>query len=226
MFRSTIIRRRLLASLMFSKSPAFSSINVAAVADFPPNDVVSQIIGHFNSSPLGYSQKLLLNSLRNSNWFRNEVPELEPSEIETIIEKISSQLSSSSCCKMNLVSSTRRIRSSSPRGGEDAIPCAAVSSADCDSGTSGTGSAPSFCELLSKSFRGWESSHLVWDMLAFVYSGTAVVYDALVVLSKMKDFNIRPSVMTYNSLLHNLRETDIAWDIYILNSKITAFLDS
>ncbi|KAL6574267.1 putative ubiquitin-conjugating enzyme E2 23 [Orobanche hederae] len=51
-------------------------------------------------------------------------------------------------------------------------------------------------------------------MLAFVYSRTAMVHDALVVLSKMKDFNIQPSVMTYNSLLHNLRETDIAWDIY------------
>ena len=78
----------------------------------------------------------------------------------------------------------------------------------------GSGSAPLLCELLLKSFGGWDSNHVVWDMLAFVYSRTDMVHDALVVLTNMKDLNIRPSIMTYNSLLHNLRETDRVWDFY------------
>lgn len=94
MFRSTIIRRRLLAPLFFTKSSAFSSISAAAaaavVAVFPLKDAVAQIISHFNSSPFRYSHKLLLDCLRTSNWFRNEVPKLEPPEIDAIIEKISS----------------------------------------------------------------------------------------------------------------------------------------
>lgn len=34
----------------------------------------------------------------------------------------------------------------------------------------GSGSAPALCEVLSSSFRDWESSGVVWDVLAFAYS--------------------------------------------------------
>ncbi|XP_022857577.1 putative pentatricopeptide repeat-containing protein At1g13630 isoform X2 [Olea europaea var. sylvestris] len=78
----------------------------------------------------------------------------------------------------------------------------------------GSGSAPSLCELLCNAFRGWDSNHMVWDMLAFVYSRSNMVHDALFVLAKMKDLDIQPSIMTYNSLLHNLKNTDIMWDVY------------
>lgn len=55
---------------------------------------------------------------------------------------------------------------------------------------------------------------MVWDMLAFVYSRFEMVHDALFVLVKMKEQNLRPSIQTYNSLLYNLRHTDIMWDVY------------
>lgn len=55
---------------------------------------------------------------------------------------------------------------------------------------------------------------MVWDMLAFIYSRFEMVHDALFVLVKMKEQNLRPSIQTYNSLLYNLRHTDIMWDVY------------
>lgn len=55
---------------------------------------------------------------------------------------------------------------------------------------------------------------MVWDMLAFAYSRCEMVHDALFVLAKMKDLNLRVSLSTYNSLLYNLRHTDIMWDVY------------
>lgn len=91
MFRLATTRHRLLVPLFFNKLPAFSSISAAAaaaVANFPQSDTVSQIIAHFNSPPLRYSNKFLLSSLRNDIWFKNEVPKLGTSEIETIIEKL------------------------------------------------------------------------------------------------------------------------------------------
>lgn len=78
----------------------------------------------------------------------------------------------------------------------------------------GTGSAPLLCKLLFSSFKGWDSSNVVWDMLAFIYSRFEMVHDALFVLVKMKEQNLRPSIQTYNSLLYNLRHTDIMWDVY------------
>lgn len=80
------MRRRLLAPLFLAKSSAFSLNSAAA----PLKDAVAQIIGHFNCSPFRYSHKLLLDCLRTSNWFRNEVPKLEPPEIDSIIERIGS----------------------------------------------------------------------------------------------------------------------------------------
>nr|POE70406.1 putative pentatricopeptide repeat-containing protein [Quercus suber] len=77
----------------------------------------------------------------------------------------------------------------------------------------GSGSAPSICELLLNNFHGWDSNIVVWDMLAFAYSRFELVQDALFVLAKMKDLNLRASIQTYNSLLHNLRHTDIMWDV-------------
>ncbi|THG20635.1 hypothetical protein TEA_007510 [Camellia sinensis var. sinensis] len=58
-------------------------------------------------------------------------------------------------------------------------------------------------------FRAWESSGVVWDMLAFAYSRSKMVYDALFVLAKMKDLKIQASILAYNSLLYNLRHTGI-----------------
>ncbi|CAL5396334.1 unnamed protein product [Camellia sinensis] len=78
----------------------------------------------------------------------------------------------------------------------------------------GSGSAPSLSELLWNRFRAWESSGVVWDMLAFVYSRSEMVHDALFVLAKMKDLKIQASILTYNSLLYNLRHTGIMWDVY------------
>ncbi|KAK0573187.1 hypothetical protein LWI29_004132 [Acer saccharum] len=78
----------------------------------------------------------------------------------------------------------------------------------------GSDSAPSLCELLLNSFRDWGSNSEVCDMLAFVYSRSEMVHDALFVLAKMKDLNLKVSIQTYNSLLYNLRYTDIVWDLY------------
>lgn len=91
MIRSTTTRHRLLTPLFFTKPPTFSSISAAAVADFPQNDCVSQILGHFNSPLLCYSTKLLFNYLRDNVSFRNEVLKLGPSEIDTVIDKLSSE---------------------------------------------------------------------------------------------------------------------------------------
>ncbi|KAG6601357.1 putative pentatricopeptide repeat-containing protein, partial [Cucurbita argyrosperma subsp. sororia] len=77
----------------------------------------------------------------------------------------------------------------------------------------GSGSASSFCDLLLNKFRNWDSNGVVWDMLAFAYSRHEMIHDALFVIAKMKDLNLQASVPTYNSLLHNLRHTDVMWDI-------------
>ena len=41
-----------------------------------------------------------------------------------------------------------------------------------------------------------------------------MVHDALFVLAKMKVLHLQVSIATYNSLLYNLRHTDMMWDIY------------
>ncbi|CAI9274903.1 unnamed protein product [Lactuca saligna] len=78
----------------------------------------------------------------------------------------------------------------------------------------GSSSGPSLCELLSVEFKNWKSNAIVWDMLAFAYSRSNMVHDALCIIAKMKDFNIQPSILTYNSLLHNLRHSQSMWDVY------------
>ncbi|KAM2887434.1 hypothetical protein FF1_011306 [Malus domestica] len=78
----------------------------------------------------------------------------------------------------------------------------------------GPGSAPSLCELLLRRFRDWDSISVVWDTLAFAYSRSEMVHDALSVLAKMRDLNLKVSTSTYNCLLHNLRHTDIMWNVY------------
>ncbi|KAF8378534.1 hypothetical protein HHK36_029877 [Tetracentron sinense] len=78
----------------------------------------------------------------------------------------------------------------------------------------GSVSAHSLCELLWTTFRGWDSNSLVWDMLANVYSRSEMIHDALVVLDKMKSLNFRASISTYDSLIYNLRHTDMIWGIY------------
>ncbi|OMO72220.1 hypothetical protein COLO4_27779 [Corchorus olitorius] len=78
----------------------------------------------------------------------------------------------------------------------------------------GSGSAPSLCELLLNGFRDWDKNSWVWDMLAFAYSRSEMVHDALYVLAKMKDLKLHATILTYNSLLYNLRHTDFMWDVY------------
>ena len=63
-------------------------------------------------------------------------------------------------------------------------------------------------------FRDWDSNSVVWDALAFGYSRNGMVNDALLVLAYMKDLNLPASTPTYNSLLHNLKHTDLLWDTY------------
>ncbi|KAL0296809.1 UNVERIFIED_CONTAM: hypothetical protein Sradi_6733000 [Sesamum radiatum] len=218
MFRPPTVRHRLVTPLFFAKSSTFASTSVCAVADFPQSDTVSQILGHFNSFPLPYSPKLLFSSLRKNIWFKNEVLKLRPSEIDTIIEKLDPEnaigffflLQNQFGVKhtrnlqfviAHILAEKKRFR---------ALRCHLQRVLQDE----GCGSAPSFCELLFKSFKGWDSNHVVWDMLAFVYCRAGMVHDALLVLSNMKDLYIRPSIMTYNSLLHNLRHTDIMWDVY------------
>ncbi|CAL2271091.1 unnamed protein product [Prunus armeniaca] len=51
-------------------------------------------------------------------------------------------------------------------------------------------------------------------MLAFAYSRSEMIHDALSVIVKMKDLNLNISTPTYNCLLHNLKHTDIMWIVY------------
>ncbi|KAJ4974235.1 hypothetical protein NE237_007409 [Protea cynaroides] len=78
----------------------------------------------------------------------------------------------------------------------------------------GSDSAPSLCDLLWDNFREWNSTDLVWDMLANVYSTFEMVCDALFVIGRMKNFNLQISISTHNDLMCNLRHTDVIWDVY------------
>ncbi|KAK9676078.1 hypothetical protein RND81_11G052200 [Saponaria officinalis] len=78
----------------------------------------------------------------------------------------------------------------------------------------GLDSAHSLSEFLANNFSGWDSNCLVWDMLIFCYSRVEMLSDALVVLTTMKDLNMQPSIFTYNSLLQNLKNTAIIWEVY------------
>nr|GLL34126.1 putative pentatricopeptide repeat-containing protein At1g13630 [Ipomoea trifida] len=64
----------------------------------------------------------------------------------------------------------------------------------------GSASAPALCELLQNNFDYWVAHNVVWNMLAFSYSTSEMVADALFVLSKMKDLNLQVSIRTYNSV--------------------------
>nr|GLL34125.1 putative pentatricopeptide repeat-containing protein At1g13630 [Ipomoea trifida] len=64
----------------------------------------------------------------------------------------------------------------------------------------GSASAPALCELLQNNFDYWVAHNVVWNMLAFAYSTSEMVADALFVLSKMKDLNLQVSIRTYNSV--------------------------
>nr|XP_009764954.1 PREDICTED: putative pentatricopeptide repeat-containing protein At1g13630 isoform X2 [Nicotiana sylvestris] len=50
-------------------------------------------------------------------------------------------------------------------------------------------------------------------MLASGYSRCQMVLDVLFVFAKMKDFNIRASIILYNNLLYKMRNTDIIRDV-------------
>ncbi|XP_038972821.1 pentatricopeptide repeat-containing protein At1g62914, mitochondrial-like [Phoenix dactylifera] len=78
----------------------------------------------------------------------------------------------------------------------------------------GSGLTPSLCELLQNNFRDWDSCSIVWDVLANVYSRLEMIHDALCVLSKMDNPNMQASISTYDSLMYNLRHTDMVWGIY------------
>ena len=51
-------------------------------------------------------------------------------------------------------------------------------------------------------------------MLANVYSRSEMIHDALFVLGKMNELNCQASNSTYNSLMYNLRHTDMIWSVF------------
>ncbi|XP_074567810.1 putative pentatricopeptide repeat-containing protein At1g13630 [Curcuma longa] len=75
-------------------------------------------------------------------------------------------------------------------------------------------SSPVFCEHLLTHFRHWDSSSIVWDMLANVYARSEMIGDARFVLSEMAILDMQASVSTYHSLLYSARYTDIVLDLY------------
>ncbi|KAL2460172.1 Tetratricopeptide repeat (TPR)-like superfamily protein [Abeliophyllum distichum] len=217
--RFPINRHRFFSSL-FSNFQNYFSTSVAAVPDYPADDGVSQILTHLNSC--GNNKiKVNLNSLRGDNWFKNVASKLGPEEVGTIINNLCVENAENAIEFFFFLQNELGVKHS--RVSQFIIahilagkqrPRALLSHLHQVLHEDGSGSAPSLCELLCNTFRGWESSHMVLDMLAFVYSRTNMVHDALFVLAKMKDLDIQPSIMTYNSLLHNLRHTDIMWDVY------------
>uniref|UniRef100_J3N3F3 Pentacotripeptide-repeat region of PRORP domain-containing protein n=1 Tax=Oryza brachyantha TaxID=4533 RepID=J3N3F3_ORYBR len=78
----------------------------------------------------------------------------------------------------------------------------------------GSGSAPTLCDILWHRFREWDPNSCVWDALANSYARAQMVHDALYVLSKMSSLNMKISVFTYDSLLHGLRKTDMALELF------------
>jgi pentatricopeptide repeat protein len=63
-------------------------------------------------------------------------------------------------------------------------------------------------------FREYDSSSIVWDALANSYARSQMIHDALYILSKMNSLNMQISVSTYDSLLHGLRMTDMALELF------------
>ncbi|KAL2460176.1 Tetratricopeptide repeat (TPR)-like superfamily protein [Abeliophyllum distichum] len=214
------INRHRFFSPLFSNFQNYFSTSVAAVPDYPADDGVSQILTHLNSC--GNNKiKVNLNSLRGDNWFKNVASKLGPEEVGTIINNLCVENAENAIEFFFFLQNELGVKHS--RVSQFIIahilagkqrPRALLSHLHQVLHEDGSGSAPSLCELLCNTFRGWDSSHMVLDMLAFVYSRTNMVHDALFVLARMKDLDIQPSIMTYNSLLHNLRHTDIMWDVY------------
>ncbi|XP_051149512.1 putative pentatricopeptide repeat-containing protein At1g13630 isoform X2 [Andrographis paniculata] len=218
MFCSSTVQRRLLTRLISGKPVAFSSAGCASVRGIPEDDAVTQIVGYFNYSPPCHNTKFLINSIRTDVWFRNEVARSGPSEIDAVLEKLSPDYAIDFFSLLQKEFGFKHSRNSwfiiahilVEKKQSRALKCHLQNMLQEE----GSGSAPLLCDLLLKCFSGWNSTHLVWDMLAFVYSRAGMVHDALVVLSKMKDFDIPPSVETYNSLMHNLRHSYIMQDVY------------
>ncbi|KAG6524270.1 hypothetical protein ZIOFF_014176 [Zingiber officinale] len=78
----------------------------------------------------------------------------------------------------------------------------------------GAGSAPLFCEHLLTHFRHWDSSSIVWDMLANIYARSKMIDDARFVLREMAILDMQASVSTYHSFLYSAKYTDIVLDLY------------
>uniref|UniRef100_A0A0E0M8T8 Pentacotripeptide-repeat region of PRORP domain-containing protein n=1 Tax=Oryza punctata TaxID=4537 RepID=A0A0E0M8T8_ORYPU len=78
----------------------------------------------------------------------------------------------------------------------------------------GSGSAATLCDILWNRFRECDSNSCVWDALANSYARSQMVHDALYVLSKMSSLNMQISVFTYDSLLHGLRMTGMALELF------------
>ncbi|KAI7997074.1 putative pentatricopeptide repeat-containing protein [Camellia lanceoleosa] len=57
-------------------------------------------------------------------------------------------------------------------------------------------------------------NQVVWYGTCWLYSRSEMAHDVLFVLAKIEDLKIQASILTYNSLLYNLRHIGIMWDVY------------
>ncbi|KAJ4803326.1 Pentatricopeptide repeat (PPR) superfamily protein [Rhynchospora pubera] len=78
----------------------------------------------------------------------------------------------------------------------------------------GLGSAQVLCDILLHNFAEWDSTTIVWDVLASIYAKLELVHDSLYIMSKMDSLNMQASISTYDSLLHSLKRTPLASDLF------------
>ncbi|XP_055808792.1 putative pentatricopeptide repeat-containing protein At1g13630 [Solanum dulcamara] len=212
----------LISSLLLLK-PSFSTANLAVDHPEPPpptttRAAISRILNLFIQT---HCTKGSAKLLRGDPCFKNLILELNSSEIEGIVEKLSFENSESALEFFFLLRNdygfnhsrvshivVAHVLAEKQRFRALKIHLKHLVQQE------GIGSAHLICELLLIRFQKWDSNHVVWDVLASAYSHCQMVGDALFVFAKMKDFDIKASVFTYNNLLYNLRHTDNIWDVY------------
>lgn len=203
-----------LSSLIFTQP----SVSAAKLDDestvFPnPRNAVSEVIAGLRMFGLG--------NCVGDHRFKTIIPTLNQPQVDLIIESLSTENPESAFGFFNLLRNEYAFRHS--RVSEFIVAHVLAGRRLFKElrlfvkqmvDEEGPGSAHSLCELLLHRFRDWDSSGVVWDMLAFAYSRSEMIHDALSVLARMKDLNLNVSTPTYNCLLHNLRHTDIMWSVY------------
>ncbi|KAL6190207.1 hypothetical protein ACLB2K_036605 [Fragaria x ananassa] len=205
---------RTLSSQIFTKPPSFAAK--------PAVDPAAGPSGTANVAELITGLRILgLDRIRGDHYYSNIISSLNQTQVDVVIERLSLEDPESGFGFFNLLRSEYGFRHSRISGfavahglgGRRRFEELRLVMKQMVK-EEGSDSATSLCELLLSRFRDWGSSGVVWDVLAFSYSRSEMVYDALTVLAKMKDLNLRVSTATYNCLLHNLRHTDIMWNVY------------